>query len=323
MKIAYVVLAHRYPEQLIRLILRLNTENTSFFVHFDKKSDDKIYNQLVSELSHLPNVYFLKRYPCYWGDFSIVNASLEGIREIFRKNIQFDWLVFLSGQDYPVKSNSQIEQFFKENEGKLFIQYVDNSVPSDGLWPTRNYDNIDYWHFRLYKLRFVFPAPLTLNSYNRYCKSDATWFRILAFVWSGLMFLFPFKFKRKFPEGFEPFRGSEFCCLPRESVEYIHDFLQENRAVVNFFKNVDIPDELFFQTILLNSPFKDKVINDNLFYIDWDNPNPSRPRVFVKSDFERLVNSSKLFARKFELSRDADIFDLLDQKTLNDSCHVK
>jgi hypothetical protein len=60
MKIAYVVLAHRYPEQLIRLILRLNTENTSFFVHFDKKSDDKIYNQLVSELSHLPNVYFLK-----------------------------------------------------------------------------------------------------------------------------------------------------------------------------------------------------------------------------------------------------------------------
>jgi hypothetical protein len=56
-----------------------------------------------------------------------------------------------------------------------------------------------------------------------------------------------------------------------------------------------------------------------LFYIDWDNPNPSRPRVFVKSDFERLVNSSKLFARKFDLSRDADIFELLDQKIVKET----
>jgi hypothetical protein len=319
MKIAYIVLAHRYPEQLIRLIHRLNTENASFFVHFDKKTDDKTYQELVSGLSHLPNVYFLKRYTCYWGDFSIVKASLEGIKEIFRRNIQFDWLIFLSGQDYPVKSTRQIEQFFQENEGKVFIQYVDNSVQSDGLWPTRNYDNIDYWHFRLYKLRFVFPGALILNSYNRYCKSNQTWFRLLALLWSGLMFLFPIKVKRKFPDGLEPFRGSQFCCLPRECVEYVHNLIQENSPVVNFFKYVDIPDELFFQTIIINSPFKDKVINDNLFYIDWDNPNPSRPRVFVKSDFERLVNSSKLFARKFDLTRDANIFDMLDQNTLEEA----
>ena len=325
MKITYIVLAHRYPEQLIRLILRLNTENTSFFIHFDKKSNDNDYQQLVRELSHLPNIYFLRRYPCYWGDFSIVKASLEGIKEIFRRNIQFDWLVFLSGQDYPIKSNSQIEKFFKENEGKIFLEYVGNSIPTDMAWPNRNYDNIDYWHFRLHTLRFVFPGELSLNSFNRYCRNNQTWFRILSWLWSGLILLLPIKNKRKFPQGFEPFRGSQFCCLPRECVENIHDIIQENRALINFFKNVDVPDELFFQTTIINSRFKDKVINDNLFYIDWDNPNPTRPRVFVKTDFERLVNSSKLFARKFDASRDADILDLLDQnlELADESYHVK
>jgi hypothetical protein len=94
--------------------------------------------------------------------------------------------------------------------------------------------------------------------------------------------------------------------------------MQHNPAFVNFFKYVDIPDEMFFQTIILNSPFKESVINDNLVYIDWENPNPSYPRTFVKTDFEILVSSSKLFARKFDVSRDADILDMIDQKILND-----
>jgi hypothetical protein len=50
MKIAYVVLAHRYPDQLIRLIHRLNTENASFFVHFDKKTDDIATAKAVKSL---------------------------------------------------------------------------------------------------------------------------------------------------------------------------------------------------------------------------------------------------------------------------------
>ena len=44
MKIAYIILAHHYHEQLDRLLSKLNTENISFFIHIDKKADDTIYH---------------------------------------------------------------------------------------------------------------------------------------------------------------------------------------------------------------------------------------------------------------------------------------
>jgi hypothetical protein len=318
MKIAYLVLTHRYPEQVIRLILRLNTENALFLVHVDKKTNNKIYQQIFSSLSHLPNVYFLNRQSVYWGDFGMVAAALEGIKELFNKHIFFDWLVFLSGQDYPVKSTCQIEEFLSRNKGKLFIEYKNLMVtPPDESWPTSGFDRINYWHFHLHNMRFVFPAKLTTNAYNRYCRANQTWFRIFSFLWSGLIFWFPLK--RKFPEGFKPFWGSNYWCLSRDCVEYIHSFVKQNKAFVNYFKYVELPEEMFFQTIILNSKFKENVINDNLFYIDWENPNPTRPRIFVKSDFERLVESFKLFARKFDCIKDTDILDLLDQEVLTDN----
>ncbi len=63
-------------------------------------------------------------------------------------------------------------------------------------------------------------------------------------------------------------------------------------------------DEIFLQTILWNSPFKENIyrFNDeyrsNLREVDWKRGNPY---VWGSSseDFELLKNSDKLFARKF------------------------
>ncbi|NGY93813.1 beta-1,6-N-acetylglucosaminyltransferase [Bacillus megaterium] len=47
-------------------------------------------------------------------------------------------------------------------------------------------------------------------------------------------------------------------------------FCSNKKDIYNYFKYVLIPDEIFFQTILLNSKFKDEIINDNLTYINWE-----------------------------------------------------
>ena len=57
----------------------------------------------------MPNIYFLKRHTCYWGDFNIVKATCEGIKEIVKSGINFDYAILLSGQDYLIKSTTQIE----------------------------------------------------------------------------------------------------------------------------------------------------------------------------------------------------------------------
>ncbi len=318
MKIAYIILAHKNPDQIKRLVLRLNTEGTSFFIHIDKKSNNKIYENIVDDLSPLSNVYFLKRFKIFWGDFSIVKATIEGIKEIFKTNTSFDWLILLSGQDYPLKSNSKIQETLLLNEGKLFISHCNYPIKPGANEAITDTERIDYYHFNICNMRLVFPGKLAANTANKYRLKKYILLRLFSFMWSCFVFLFPIK--RKFIEGFTPYIGSQFWCLPKESVEYIHKFIQQNSAFVNFFNYVDIADEIFFQTILLNSKFKERVVNNNLFYIDWENPNPRYPRVFIKSDFEKLVSSStsKLFARKFDMTRDTNILDMIDQKILND-----
>ena len=97
MRIAYIVSVYQRPEQLIRLILRLNTETAFFFIHVDKKADEWIYSLIAESLSHLPNIHFLPRHVCHWGDFGHVRVTLKGITEIIRQNLPFDFTVLLTG----------------------------------------------------------------------------------------------------------------------------------------------------------------------------------------------------------------------------------
>jgi hypothetical protein len=277
MRIAYIISAYKNPEQLIRLIRRLNTDTSSFLVHVDKRADKGVYCQIVSGISDLLNVYLLKRHKCYWGDFGHVRATIKGIDELFNGNIPFDYVILLTGQDYPLKSNVQIEEFFKEHEGKSFIEYF--PLPS-AYWENGGLERIKYWHFHVL---------------NRY---------------------FKLRVNRTFPKGFRPYGGSSYWCLPRVCIEYMHKFIQQNPGFVDFFKRVEAPDEIFFQTIILNSPFRDTTVNDNLRYIDWKEPNGASPSILCKYDFTRIAKSHKLFARKFDPSVDADILDMIDRQLL-------
>ena len=77
-------------------------------------------------------------------------------------------------------------------------------------------------------------------------------------------------------------------------------------------------DEIIPHSILLskNSPFKDKVINDNKRYIDWSNHkkglNNGNPNILEENDFEKIINSNADFARKFDMKTNSKIIDMLD-----------
>jgi hypothetical protein len=166
-------------------------------------------------------------------------------------------------------------------------------------------DRINYWHFRLFDRMLGFTA-------ERRSKS-----RIVSLLWSTLTFFFPMK--RKFPRGFEPFGGSAFWCLSRECVEYVLSFVEQNRKFVRFFRHVLIPEEIFFQTIVLNSPLKESLINDDLRYVHWPGDSPAHPAILREDDFESIAESSCLFARKFDTSVDAGVLDMIDRKLLSEA----
>jgi hypothetical protein len=261
-------------------------------VHVDKKTDKAIYNKMVKGVSYLPNVFFLKRHTCYWGGFGHVLATIEGLEKALHMDIEFDYVFLLTGQDYPIKSNDYIEQFLLKNKGKEFIHY--RPLPRE---------LIETWNFWLNGRRFHIPSG------PRQFKS-----KIKSLIWKILRHFVP---KRSFPTNLDPFAGSSYWCITKGCAEYIHDFVEQNKWFDRYFKHVCMPDEIFFQTIVLNSPFKERVINNDLRCIDWACSGRGHPKIWREQDIGILSQSNSLIARKFDTTIDAEILNLIDSKLLS------
>ena len=71
------------------------------------------------------------------------------------------------------------------------------------------------------------------------------------------------------------------------------------------------PDEFIVPTIIMNSRFKETVINNNFYYIDWSKGGVN-PKTLLTEDYALLISSDKMLARKFDVSVDDGILDMLD-----------
>jgi hypothetical protein len=277
MKFAYIISAYHRLGQVTRLVKTLQTGDDAFFVHVDRKSDRDEYRQLVASLRNAP-VSFLDRHACHWGGFGHVRATLKGIQELTAQRIPFDYAILLTGQDYPIKPNAYIRGFFERNHPKSFMGV--SHLPSASWSPRGGLDRIEHPHLRFYGHHVQLP------------------------------------WKRDFPAGLEPHGGGAYWCLSRECIDYVAEFVARHPDVVTFFRRVDIPDEIFFHTILMSSPLRGSIVNDNLRYIDWTRG--VRPAVLETGDFEALRDSPKLFARKFDVTQDVNVLDLIDRELLRD-----
>ncbi len=280
MRVAYVILAHQLPEQLVRLVRRLNTPGALFLVHINRRSDDAVYRAAQAGLSDLDNVVFLRRHKLYWGGFGHVRATLEGLDELHRRSAQFDYVALLTGQDYPIKPVSEIERALEQSGGRSFMAH--DRLPgglADGM------ERITYWHSR----RIGVPRGWHLR----------------------------LPIRRRFPQQMVPWGGSAYWWLSREAIEYVRRWIAEHPGSFRFFQHVDVPDEILFHTILLNSPLRDSIVNDELRHIDWTRQ--PKPAIFRADDLETLRRSPKLMARKFDTTVDAEILDLIDGELLVDA----
>jgi hypothetical protein len=278
--LAYIVSAYKLPDQLVRLVRKLDCESAHFFIHVDRKTHDSVYRRMEAALRS-SNVHFLSRHRSYYGGFGHVAATVKGMRELFRQRVPFDYTILLTGQDYPIKPARQIDEFFRQHDGQSFIEYF--PLPHEE-WERGGLDRLSYWHFRFSRSYFRIPR-----------RSRG--------------------FERRFPS-LRLFGGSAYWCLSRECTEYVYRFLQQQSSYERFFKYVNVPEEMFFQTIILNSPLKEQVVNDDLRFVEWRNPEiAGGPAILGKDDFSDIVESSKLFARKFDITLDARILDMVDELT--------
>ena len=114
-------------------------------------------------------------------------------------------------------------------------------------------------------------------------------------------------FRRKAPYNVKFYSGSSWICLSGETEHWVESYLKSHPEYIRFYRNVNCPDENFFQTLVMNSPFKDRR-KDYLHYVDWSE-GENNPKILTIDDYEELSLSRKLMARKFDIQVDNRIID--------------
>ena len=334
MNLAYIILAHRNPQQLFRLVDRLDNEGVTFVFHISKASDKGFDKEMRKLFRDKKNVYFCKREDGTHNHFGIVKGTINALKLLFEKNIAFDYVSLLSGQDYPIKSNREINRFLEENKGREYLQFwplfpaKDSEFFNDHPWgPHRQIYRIDRYHIKFCGKKQSIPELLTarLTEHSLYKTLKIFIYESPKYLrekrWKEEFLLFSLSRilpqKRKIPGTFEVYGGKTWWTFTRECSEYIVKFYDNNPKFNRFFRYTLIPDEMYFQTLLMNSPFAEKVENDYLREIEWEGGDGTHPIVFKKEHFQRLKDSAALFARKFDTDIDGEIFDEIDSELLN------
>lgn len=275
---AIVILAHHNAAQLSLLIERLKND-FDIYVQIDAKSSLSSDN-----LPQYDNVNYYKTIPVFWGHVS----QIENMAFIFQKAFAkgYDRYCMISGDDYPIKSNEYIKTFFENNKDSIYM-YA-NPLPIKTWGFNHGFDRLDrYWFMKFNNRNFV-------KLFGR--------FTLVVQRALGI------KLKR-FPMDY--YAGSNWINVTHESLAYVFQFLEDNPKFLKKLKYSRATDEIWIQSILMNSPLKTKIVNDDLRYIDWET-GPTYPRVLNADDVTAIKQSKALFARKFNLSKTSSIVTILD-----------
>lgn len=126
--------------------------------------------------------------------------------------------------------------------------------------------------------------------------------------------------RRRYMSNTTAYIGGQWMILTRLCCEFIC-YSEEAKKFEEYYKNTLIPDESFFQTLLMNTSFKGTIVSDDKRAIIWipDGRIKLRPKTYTKADLFFLLSSSALFARKFDDSVDPDI---VDQIAFKSSGHI-
>lgn len=281
-KIAYGIFAYKDPEMVARIITRLQEESDLMYLHFDKAIGDlryRAWKKLIEQKCPYENTEIASVFRCKWSSFGLVDSILSAMKHF--NDLDFDYFINLTGACYPLKSAGAIKREFNR-QNSVFMEVFE--MPYSGWGPSGGMERIQNRFYSIPRRKYPY-------------------------VWE---FRIP-RIREKLPLNLKPYGGSGYFCLPKEVVRYVIDFVEKNPSVRSFFRRAQAPDEMFFQTILMNSRYRSRIVNDNKRYINWNRNAGSHPAVLTTSDFEDIKNSGKLFARKFDPSIDSEILNLIDQ----------
>lgn len=218
------------------------------------------------------NVFMLDRQGVTWGCWSMVDVTLKALQFLLHSGKEWDFFINLSGQDFPLKSQRFIKDFLKANPIQNYI----------GVYPAPEVWRDVLKHTYLEMNGFITRIESERDPIEKYLGANV-----------------------------QLYRGSNWFILNRDFCEYLlsNPMLEQ---LIGYFRFTFTPDEMFFQTALMASPFRNNYVCDPKRIVPIP-PGENSPIILRQVHFHELISSDAFFARKFDQSVDSDILDSLEK----------
>lgn len=303
MTLAFLLSPYTDAPHLRRLLLAL-PEGSHFFVHVDGKVDAQPF---ADALAGIPHVHFLEqRTKVGWGTLSQVEYQMALFRAALAEGTAFDYLVTMSGQDYPVWSNQRILDFFARQDGRELLQgiciegqgsanrlYRQYWPCNDGAWKSGT------WHARwrvalrkmLTGMGIRKPLSFTSNGQQYRLHKGSDWFAVTPMLASAVVEKWDGEpaFRRYFRSSFTP------------SETLVHTIA---------FQSAFAP-----KCQLATGPYESLAALTPLTYIDYRD----RIKILTENDLPAILQSGKMFCRKVVTGQSDALVGALERHRINET----
>lgn len=298
MRKAYLITAYMDPPQLARLVAALD-ENSDFYIHIDKKTEDGPFRSLVQGR----NVFWVKdREWISWGGISQVFCLRKLLRDMTESGRAYDRVVCLSGTDYPVFSNQELDEEFARHPRKQYVCGY-NISHTEQKTARRRCDR--HWSMETHiRNRLFMPAVRKVKN------------KVLGLI--PMRRQTPLQGGRK-----DLYWGSDYWAVTYDCALYLYRSLCEEKKFIKYLGHCYVPSELVVQTLVFHSRFgQDAVLLDEttgfsftlatpLQYLVWDGDDI---RVLTEQDLDAILGSGRMFCRKTYSGRSDGLIRLLEER---------
>lgn len=283
-RIAYLLVAHKCPEQINLFIEQLlNYGDCDVYVHVDTKNSD-LYEKIITS----PRVFKCSIYDVRWGSFEIVKAAIELMKMAASSGKNYTHMYFGSGQDLIVKNG--LYEFLESNPNKIFLRI---------LGEVKNTDRASA------RYRICWPHKLMI-------RNDLHPYRFIRIIMQVLcrFEIIINKNRKKLKQKVDFYEGRTWFIAPIYVLEYIVDYVEQNPDYVDFWEDSLASDLMFFQTIIMNSQYANNVC-DELMYVNFGKTfsTMNHPLTITMEDVASIEKSNCFCARKFEYLTNRDVID--------------
>jgi hypothetical protein len=307
-RVCYFIQNHLGPSQLRRLVGTLRRSQPDCFILVGH--DGFAGHCTADELRRALDVdVFALREPARRGYISVLQAYFDAVEWLAERGTSYDWLVYLSAQDYPVRPLKEFETLLATSGCDGFMRSwnaCDSSDPASP-WRGRRHQGARRYLYQYFDApRWTTPALRILRSLNGL--QSLVHFHLVYGPRVGLRLG-----GNPFGRDLVCYAGTLWTTLRRACVEYVVERARSEEKLLQWFRRTICPCEAVVQTLLLNDG-RFELRNDDLKYADFTGSRDGRPRTLSVRDLPAITTGAYYFARKFDIQGDARVLDLLDAR---------